>query len=105
MPSPISGVARGGGGRGLRQFGLCPKPRGGFTVRMLLLLGLLLRLGAPAPQSPLRPPRGLGWSRNSLRTYMIQSSQPVWSAASCQICLNPVWCVGCEGSRTRTVRG
>ncbi len=30
---------------------------------------------------------------------MIQSSQQVWSAASRLICLNPVWLVGCEGSR------
>ncbi len=25
---------------------------------------------------------------------------PLWSAASCQICLNPVWRVACEGSRS-----
>ncbi len=36
--------------------------------------------------------------------YMIQSSQPVWSAVECQICLNPVWRVGCVGLRSEPER-
>ncbi|MCP3665221.1 MAG: hypothetical protein GY696_22440 [Gammaproteobacteria bacterium] len=35
---------------------------------------------------------------------MIQSSLPVWSVARSQICLNPVWRFGCEGSRNETER-
>ncbi len=36
--------------------------------------------------------------------FMIQSSQQIWSAATCQICLNPVWRVGCEVERSTADR-
>ncbi len=90
--------------------GLRPKSRGGSAASMLLPLlngvwglgvwglgrspggglGALHSCGEAAP--------GFG-AEPQLPAYMIQTSQPVWSAARSQICLNPVWRVGCEGSR------
>ncbi len=47
-------------------------------------------------------PAGFG-VEPQLPAYMIQSSHQVRSAASCQIWLNPVWRVGCEGELRASV--
>ncbi len=39
-----------------------------------------------------------------LLAYMIQSSHPVWPAVESSNFLNPVWRVGCEGSRSEPER-
>ncbi len=57
--------------------------------------------GGRAPSYILAP--GFG-AEPQLPAYMIQSSQPVWSAARSQICLNPVWRVGSEGWRSESER-
>ncbi len=103
---------KGGGGRG--GWSSAPNPRTTLPQECCLL-------GAPPPRPP--PERGLGrsvnqvWGRSpqlhscgeaapgfgaepKLPAYMFQSSQPVWSAARGQICLNPVCRVGCEDSRS-----
>ncbi len=76
------------------QWGLGRSPSGGSGGR------------APSHILAAKPPRGLGGlGRDSqLPAYMIQSSLPVWSAARSQICLNPVWRVGCEDSRSEPER-
>ncbi len=85
-----SGLAR-GRPRGLLRLGLRPNfaARSSWGVRCSCGEDFLGSTILAEPQHP---------------AYMIQSSQPVWSAARSQICLNPVWRVGCEGSRSEPER-
>ncbi len=83
-----------------------PQPGGGLGAMAVgagalpQTLGRLRRKNVGGASAP-RPLSRMGfWAEIQLLVYMIQSSQPVWSAVSHQICLNRVWQVGCEGSRS-----
>ncbi len=83
------------------HLGLRPRPHWGLTPPDLLQNGVWG--GASTGSGVERQLHSFG-VEPQFPENMIQSSQPVWSSARSQICLNPVWRVGCESERSEPDR-